>query len=668
MITRRVLRILLIAAIGLLMFNISPGVAEELTLEPLMAPEVDPTDMGSAFTYQGRLMNGSAPAQGQFDFQIKLFDDPTAGTQIASTITVANHTVNNGLFMVELDFGTGAFTGFERWLEISVRPYSIDSEPYTVLLPRQQINPAPYATFAGTIYRKTVVVKPVGTSAENGNLLLDALASIIGVSSDNRYLLKLEPGVYDIGNNSLVMKEFVDIEGSGETNTIITSAGFNTDTEATVISADLAELRDLTIQCNGGGTDNYATALWSNEGQRILIHVTLWSSDGITATYGMHNNNKVQATLESVSIQASSASGPAFGAYNENSRIDLRNSTLTILGTYDGTGIWNDSGSDLMSNNSQISVYALGTHSQEITGILSENNSSILMFNSLVKADGNGMGDVYAISTSSSGLSFLSESILEASDGAPHTGGIKTENSSGLELFGTKVKAHGVVAGVADTYGIRATTTPLTIRNSQIIAEGDASNVIGIHAFLTTTGENEISGTVIKAISAGNHGVMTGWEGIYISQGQGSVFHINHVAIEVEPFDASALFSTYGRGIYNYGATLYFENSTINSPGKVAYQGIEHDYLLDTGTINKLYVNNSEIYTCLDDENCNAVTVLGSGGSEQETFGFISSSLIWGLPVSNAYPITRCLWVTDENYVGYGWPAMGTILADYTCP
>jgi hypothetical protein len=322
----------------------------------------------------------------------------------------------------------------------------------------------------------------------------------------------------------------------------------------------------------------------------------------------------------------------------------------------------------LMSNNSQISVYALGTHSQEITGILSENNSSILMFNSLVKADGNGMGDVYAISTSSSGLSFLSESILEASDGAPHTGGIKTENSSGLELFGTKVKAHGVVAGVADTYGIRATTTPLTIRNSQIIAEGDASNVIGIHAFLTTTGENEISGTVIKAISAGNHGVMTGWEGIYISQGQGSVFHINHVAIEVEPFDASALFSTYGRGIYNYGATLYFENSTINSPGKVAYQGIEHDYLLDTGTINKLYVNNSEIYTCLDDENCNAVTVLGSGGSEQETFGFISSSLIWGLPVSNAYPITRCLWVTDENYVGYGWPAMGTILADYTCP
>ena len=76
---------------------------------------------------------------------------------------------------------------------------------------------------------------PLGASVENGNLLLDALESITGVSSDSRYLLKLEPGVYDIGNNSLVMKEYVDIEGSGETNTIITSAGFNTDTEATVI-------------------------------------------------------------------------------------------------------------------------------------------------------------------------------------------------------------------------------------------------------------------------------------------------------------------------------------------------------------------------------------------------------------------------------------------------
>ena len=672
MITRRILRILLIAAIALLIFNISPGTAEELKLEPIRETiAIDPDTLGTAFTYQGRLMDGTSPADGAYDFQFRLYDDPTAGIQIGTTQTLANQTVTNGLIMVDIDFGDGIFTGFERWLEISVRPFSIDSEPYTILVPRQMVSPVPYAQYAshaGTMYTHTVVVKPVGTSAENGNLLLDALASIIGVSSDNRYLLKLEPGVYDIGNNSLVMKEYVDIEGSGETNTIITSAGFDTDTEATVIGAKAAELRDLTIQCNGGGTDNYATALWNYEGQRILIHVTLWSSDGITATYGMHNINKVKATLESVSIQASSASGPAFGIYNDFSMIDLRNSTLKIYGIHGGMGIWNDSGSYMTTYNSQISVSALGTSSQDITGILSENNSSILMFNSLVKANGNGMGDVYAISTSSSGFNSLSDSILDASNGTLHTGGIYTENSSGLELFGTQVKAHGGVAEVADTYGIRAITTPLSIRNSQVIAEGDASNVIGILADLTSTGENEITGTVIKAVSAGNQGEMTGWEGIYINPGQGSVVQINHVAIEVEPHDASAVYSTNGRGIYNYGATLYFENSTINSPGKVAYKGIEHDYFLDTGTINKLYVNNSEIYTCLDDENCDAVTVLGSGGSGQETFGFISSSLIWGLPVTNAYPITRCLWVTDENYVGYGWPDINGSGADYGCP
>ena len=92
--------------------------------------------------------------------------------------------------MVNLDYGSSVFNGFERWLEIAVKP---DSAPgHTTLTPRQKINPTPYATFARTIYRRTVVVKPVGSYSANGLELLQAYESIIddGPGLTNRYLLK----------------------------------------------------------------------------------------------------------------------------------------------------------------------------------------------------------------------------------------------------------------------------------------------------------------------------------------------------------------------------------------------------------------------------------------------------------------------------------------------
>ena len=68
---------------------------------------------------------------------------------------------------------------------------------------------------AGVAYKRTVVVSPVGTSAENGQALLNALAGITASAADP-YLLKLEPGVYDLGASPLTMKQYVDVEGSGE--------------------------------------------------------------------------------------------------------------------------------------------------------------------------------------------------------------------------------------------------------------------------------------------------------------------------------------------------------------------------------------------------------------------------------------------------------------------
>lgn len=100
--------------------------------------------VGTAFTYQGRLVDNNNPANGSYDIQFMLFDDAAAGSQIGVTLTKEDIVVSQGFFTVELDFGQLAFGGGGRWLEIAVRPGN-SSGAYTTLNPRQKLSPAPFA-------------------------------------------------------------------------------------------------------------------------------------------------------------------------------------------------------------------------------------------------------------------------------------------------------------------------------------------------------------------------------------------------------------------------------------------------------------------------------------------------------------------------------------------
>ncbi|HEX8338177.1 MAG TPA: tail fiber domain-containing protein [Pyrinomonadaceae bacterium] len=103
------------------------------------------------FTYQGRLSDGSTLANGTYDMKFTLYDALTGGSVQGSPSTVTldstGVTVVNGVFTVTLDFGSAAFNGNDRYLEISVRAHSADpnSPAYTTLSPRQQITSTPYA-------------------------------------------------------------------------------------------------------------------------------------------------------------------------------------------------------------------------------------------------------------------------------------------------------------------------------------------------------------------------------------------------------------------------------------------------------------------------------------------------------------------------------------------
>lgn len=101
----------------------------------------------SFFSYQGRLIDGGQPAEGSYDLRFLLYDSEVGGSQVGPTITEADVLVSQGLFTVILDFGSSAYSGSTRYLEIGVRPGD-STGTYTVLAPRRTITPTPYASFA----------------------------------------------------------------------------------------------------------------------------------------------------------------------------------------------------------------------------------------------------------------------------------------------------------------------------------------------------------------------------------------------------------------------------------------------------------------------------------------------------------------------------------------
>lgn len=191
-------------------------------------------------------------------------------------------------------------------------------------------------------YERTVVVGPVGTPTENGTALKDALSGITGASETDPYLLYVEPGTYDLGNGSLTMKEYVDIEGAGELRTLITGGVSTSEYDCragTVLGASNAELRFLTVQ-NRMRNDVVAgcnVGIYNNAASPRLTHVTVDLSRGTPAreSRGIYNYPSASPTMTDVTITVSQGSND-HGVYSESgssataSSPTIRHSTISV--------------------------------------------------------------------------------------------------------------------------------------------------------------------------------------------------------------------------------------------------------------------------------------------------------------------------------------------------
>jgi hypothetical protein len=106
----------------------------------------------SAFTYQGEIAWNGTASSATVDLRFRLFDDLAAGAQVGVTVEKLTTTLVDGRFTTDLDFGSSAFDGNERYLEIAVRsPAGVGA--YVTLNPRQRLAAGPnsiYSTKAAT--------------------------------------------------------------------------------------------------------------------------------------------------------------------------------------------------------------------------------------------------------------------------------------------------------------------------------------------------------------------------------------------------------------------------------------------------------------------------------------------------------------------------------------
>jgi hypothetical protein len=127
----------------------------------------------TAFNFQGRLNDGGAGANGNYDLRFKLFDAITGGTDLGS-IDRLNSPVINGIFSTALDFGPLAFQNVgNRFIEIAVRPAG-SQNAFVVLGGRQQILAVPYSVRAMTSTNADSAVN--ATTAQN-SLSLNGLSA-----------------------------------------------------------------------------------------------------------------------------------------------------------------------------------------------------------------------------------------------------------------------------------------------------------------------------------------------------------------------------------------------------------------------------------------------------------------------------------------------------------
>jgi hypothetical protein len=214
------------------------------------------------------------------------------------------------------------------------------------------------------IFYTTYKTITVGKANCNYSSLVDAMNSITDSSSNTRYIIKIQSGIYQ-ENNVVICKQYVDIEGSGIDSTILQFSryditGGNMSNQATciIITSNMSisnlainnnsiintagstsiniygtNILNITLEnlyINANCNSNYNNGIYLNGGDNIYIknaNITISNSTNIT-NYGYQLYHVNNFKFYNISITISAYANNNYGIYNTRCNGDIYNPSI----------------------------------------------------------------------------------------------------------------------------------------------------------------------------------------------------------------------------------------------------------------------------------------------------------------------------------------------------
>jgi hypothetical protein len=348
-------------------------------------------------------------------------------------------------------------------------------------------------------YGKVAVVAQSGGDYTDPVTAMSNLATWCGTpSASNPCLLKIMPGVYDIGETELQIQNYVDIEGSGEETTIIETNSIVYTVYCSGISN--AEIRFLTIE----NSHPLSNAIVCTGSSLRLTNVTIISS-GESVSEGIFLNGGYPPLISrftNVTAKATATNGRACAIDIVQAAPKMTNITATAVATTLSYGIYFDRAT-LSGNNPMIeNVKASASEGETNIGIYNNESSPLMV---TVTADATGGNEAIGVYNHNNSSPIMAAVIAFGSGGSTWSYGVyNNSNSNPIMKY---VRADGWGSGSSTNYGVLNENSSPDMHNVDANGSGGTASY-GIYNYASSpkirearatgsTGiENSTSGTV----------------------------------------------------------------------------------------------------------------------------------------------------------------------------
>ena len=307
----------------------------------------------------------------------------------------------------------------------------------------------------------------VGKTGGDFSSIQAALSSITAASQADPYLVLVGPGTYQ---EQVTMKQWVDIQGSGQGVTTISWAGGGLGNQ-TVSGVSNAELRHLTVVNSGNGEDD-PWAIYILGHSPTLTHVTaIAETTGVGAT----------------AIRIAKALTP-FALAPEMTHVKARAYGDSAI------AIDNRGGSPLLF---AVDAFAIGESSIGFNNVFDATPVLRQVVASASAAGGIGQAKGFAIDGGSATL----RDVEASGAGANTNWGLFASGGADVEMIRVEARASG---DGTTCYALQAISSTVTIHGSEVVASGcDTAN----QAIRNDRGDVRVYDSHVQASSATSYGV-----------------------------------------------------------------------------------------------------------------------------------------------------------------